>query len=310
MLLRRTMRSVRYVAVALIAALAPSSPAPEAQAVVATCPSGYQQLAARPGVAFCHTAAYQMIVVDTSHGAKMHVVSDPIYSTPVSDRFFNVKSAASWSSHIQSLGADAPGTPSPSKLFAVVNAGFQISGDDTPTLLSMPEWKYGVPVSYGKAMNPSSDPAATIQKRMIRFGSPYDTTQSISFGDFGGTNGFYNQSTADTAFSGSYDGTVGFVPWTAPSDVNVPRPRTMVGWDWDTGLIYVMVATGTSSPIGSGTGKTLTEASNELYRVGADWLIQFDGGRSSQWYSPVLGYGWKVPTYSRLVPEVFAIYGG
>lgn len=332
----RVMRARTLVLAAVVASIVPffaggvAAPAANAGVVAddpqinaTSCPTGtavssfgewpWTTMIQRPGVAMCHTPQYQLTVIDTSLGGKLRVVSQHANTAGIGlgeswAEFWN-RDAAEWAAYIRNGGVIVPGA---SRLFNVINAGFMVDVGTATTRLSMPEMRDATLQSAGWALE-GTDPAWRVPKRMVRIGDPYRTPQIVSFGDFGvqdGPNiGSYSKLTTAAAFVGFTDATVGFVPWHSPGDEGEFRPRTMMGYDFITGRIWIMVATGRINPPPLNSGVTLQEAWRELTKVGADWVIQLDGGRSSQWWSPALNYGWRDPA-TRDVPEVLAVYSG
>ncbi|MGN9909961.1 hypothetical protein ACTMTJ_20645 [Phytohabitans sp. LJ34] len=265
------------------------------------CPFDWGTFSRVLGVAHCYSGAHELWLVDRSLGAKLRVVSQRQCCQTGSESRFHKRYAGEWADYIRAGGG--PAVPPSSKLFGLVNAGFLVDDGGSTSRLSLPEKNFDVVQTPGYAYDHHGDAAWGFRKRMIRLGDPNAAFQQVAFGDFGNQcecpdRGAYTLSDIFNEFNGFYEATMGFIPWDAPSDANENKGRTLVGYNFTTGRIYIQM----SEPV------TLAAAVNRLYSVGAEWVIQFDGGRSSQRWS--LTHGHWSQNFGRSVPEVLAIYGG
>jgi hypothetical protein len=277
-------------------------------AASALCPTGWTTQAADTGVALCHDPSgggWDMHVIDMVAGGKMRLVSERVSDHRLPNAEFRVMSAWAWGDWI-ATGA-GPSVPSRENLFGVVNAGFLYDTDEfqSTTRLSLPQWRYGDLETLGMALWDHQDAAWTFPKRVFELGNPGSAVQ-WAWVDviFGFADNTYDEARARFEFQDATDGTVGFIPTDSPSDATVQRARTFASTDNSGQRVYITTARSATIAEVNAKLSTTWPSSDPLkpYRH-----IQFDGGRSAQWFNVPRLEEWS-PFLARNVPEVLAIY--
>jgi hypothetical protein len=190
------------------------------------------------------------------------------------------------------------GLPAPGNIptFSDTNAAFFTDTSSDTTKLSLPErannWGV-VQKSWGYALH-QTDPAWEAPKRKLVMSAPLSGVQLVRISPF---PTYYTEAEADTFADGHYSGTVGFDPLFGSGEAR----RTMVGVNAGYGVygsrVYILTTTGYY---------TLSQAQDILRHFGSQTEIQFDGGGSTQMYSPygeIESYGGGCCLGERPVPS-------
>lgn len=298
--------------VPLLSAIAVETTTTSAHASNPPCPSGYSVWDPEntDGIEWCQNGHYNLLVVDWMEGAEMRVVSEHVPGSGFDgDAEFYTRNTDEWASYIED--ADDPSYPDPERLQFTVNAGFLITDDGDSTPLSLPEKIGNSVMSTGYAELHHTDPAWGFRPKfslLLPDSSEWGYQESTValFGDY--FTGEYTQSEVYSTWSDYSDATVGYNPTTAPNEGDVPKNRTFFcktyGSETQNSFNYIL-----TNIDELGDGVTLASMYAEATRIGCapGQTIQFDGGRSTQFYS-VRWSDQRGHLLARPVPEVLALY--